>query len=295
MPTLVCGIVDVFAERRLEGNPLAVVEGGDHLSSEVMRSIAREFNQAETTFILKPDTPSVDWKLRSFTAAGMEVFGAGHNALGAWLWLGYRGRLGDLAVARVFRQQIGEAVLPVRVELRGDLIHGAMGQSPLALGDVLPDIAPLAAALRLAHDLFVSRPAPRVASTGAGHLMVRVCDREAVDRAAPDPERLLRAMGNQIDQGCYLYALDESPGANTAYARFFNPSVGLVEDPATGSAAGPLAAYLLQQGLLGTQEVLKVEQGTKMGRRSLLTVGFTPNAELSGPGVMVMEGKLHVP
>jgi len=106
---------------------------------------------------------------------------------------------------------------------------------------------------------------------------------------------LLRAMGNAIDQGCYVYALDEAPGAKSAYARFFNPSVGLLEDPATGSAAGPLAAYLLQQGVLEEQAVLKIEQGTRMGRRSLLTVGFTPDAELSGPGVMVMEGKLHAP
>lgn len=293
MATLVYGIVDVFAERRFEGNPLAVVEGGDDLSDVAMRAIAREFNQSETTFILKPDAPAADRRLRSFTAGGVEVFGAGHNALGAWLWLGYKNHLGDLAQARTFHQQIGDVVLPVRVERQGQLLHGAMVQSPLSLGESLEDIGSLATSLGLQQHEFLSDPMPRVASTGAAHALVRLRSREAVDRAEPQASLLLRALGEELDRGCYLYALEGDRGTRTAYARFFNPSVGLLEDPATGSAAGPLAAYLRQQGLLGEQHVLRIEQGTRMGRRSLLTVGFTPDAELSGPGVLVMEGALQ--
>jgi PhzF family phenazine biosynthesis protein len=81
MPELIAGMIDVFADTPLTGNPLAVVQGGDELSDEQMRRIAGEFNQAETTFILH--SARADRKLRSFTASGAEVFAAGHNALGA--------------------------------------------------------------------------------------------------------------------------------------------------------------------------------------------------------------------
>ena len=90
--TLTAGLIDVFAETPLSGNPLAVVEGADDLSEAQMRRIAGEFNQAETTFIMRSER--ADLKLRSFTAAGSEVGGAGHNALGAWLWLAEDGKLG---------------------------------------------------------------------------------------------------------------------------------------------------------------------------------------------------------
>src|SRR6202044_2882658 len=84
--------VDVFADRPLTGNPLSLVPDADDLPEPQMRAIAREFNQSETTFVLRPTVssgpgPTATWRLRSFTPIGAEVFGAGHNALGAWIWL----------------------------------------------------------------------------------------------------------------------------------------------------------------------------------------------------------------
>ena len=90
MPELIAGLIDVFADEPLTGNPLAVVQAADELSEEQMRQLAGEFNQAESTFIL--ESTRADRKLRSFTASGAEIFGAGHNALGAWLWLGEQPR-----------------------------------------------------------------------------------------------------------------------------------------------------------------------------------------------------------
>ena len=89
MPELIAGLIDVFADEPLTGNPLAVVQTADELSEGQMQKVAGEFSQAETTFIL--ESTRADRKLRSFTASGVEVFGAGHNALGAWLWLGEHG------------------------------------------------------------------------------------------------------------------------------------------------------------------------------------------------------------
>ena len=84
-------LVDVFASQPLTGNPLALVTDADGLAEPQMRAIAREFNQSETTFLLRPSLAGATWRLRSFTPIGAEVAGAGHNALGAWLWLAAAG------------------------------------------------------------------------------------------------------------------------------------------------------------------------------------------------------------
>jgi trans-2,3-dihydro-3-hydroxyanthranilate isomerase len=104
-------IADVFATGPLTGNALAVVPDADALDVATMRALAREFNQSETTFRCTPTVPAADWRLRSFTAAGHEVGGAGHNALGAWLWLAHAGRVG----AGTHAQQLGDDVLAVEV------------------------------------------------------------------------------------------------------------------------------------------------------------------------------------
>lgn len=289
MERFVAGLIDVFAETPLTGNPLAVVEGADALPDEQLRSIAREFNQAETTFIMR--SSRADRKLRSFTASGAEVFGAGHNALGAWLWMAEHGDLGALETPRVFTQEIGAEVLPITLERRDGHIHGRMTQSPLKLSDPFTAIGPLAEALALRVEDVCATPAPRVADTGAGHLHVRIRDNAAVDRARPSAEKLLDVLAAAGAEGCYIYAFDfDAP--QRAYARFFNPTVGLWEDAATGTAAGPLCAYLGSLGMLAADNALVIEQGALMGRRSALHVRLGPDPELSGSGVVVMRGEM---
>lgn len=291
MTGLTAGLIDVFAEMPFNGNPLAVVEGADALSDAQMRRVAGEFNQAETTFLLR--STRADWRLRSFTASGEEVFGAGHNALGAWLWLAEEGKLGALETTRTFHQEIGQDVLPIVLERREGVVHGRMRQAPLRLLSPLSDLGPLAHALGLEIADILTTPAPRPAYTGATHLLVRVRDAVAVDRAAPIHQELLGVLRGAGAEGCYVYAHDaQAPEA--AYARFFNPTVGLWEDSATGTAAGPLAAYLGREGML-RHDALTIEQGVKLGRRSLLTVRLTPEPELSGTGVVVLRGLMKMP
>jgi PhzF family phenazine biosynthesis protein len=287
---LVAGLIDVFADAPLTGNPLAVVQDADELSDEQMRRIAGEFNQAETTFIVQ--STRADRKLRSFTARGAEVFGAGHNALGAWLWLGEHGDLGPLGTSLTFHQEIGTEVLPIQLEEIGGRVHGRMRQTQLRLSDPLKDAGPLAQALGLNRADLLPEPEPRPADTGAAHLMVRALNAETVDKAQPDASALLAVLREAHAEGCYLYAFDTN-APETAYARFFNPTVGLWEDAATGTAAGPLAAYLASEGLLKNNE-LAIEQGTKMGRRSILRVRITPEPELSGTGVVVLRGLIRI-
>jgi trans-2,3-dihydro-3-hydroxyanthranilate isomerase len=284
---LVAGLIDVFADTALSGNPLAVVEGADTLTDTQMRRIAGEFNQAETTFVMHSDR--ADLKLRSFTAAGAEVGGAGHNALGAWLWLAEEGKLGPIQGPRLFSQEIGEEVLPIELRSVEGRIFGRMKQSRLKLGPALTDLMPLTAALGLAPEDVLSDPAPRVADTGVAHLLIRLRGAAAVDRAEPSAKGLLKVLSAVAAEGCYVYALDSS-APDRAYARFFNPTVGLWEDAATGTAAGPLAAYLASEGLISG--AIEIEQGTKMGRRSILRVSLVPEPEISGSGIIVMRGTL---
>ena len=286
---LVAGLIDVFAEAVLTGNPLAVVEGADGLDNVTLRRIAREFNQAETTFLMKSER--ADWRLRSFTASGAEVFGAGHNALGAWLWLAQDGQLGPLSTPKTFRQEIGEDILPITLEARDGRIFGRMTQAPMRLHPPLADPPALMQALDLTPDDLMHTPPPRAVDTGAAHLMVRLRDKAAVDRAEPPAAHLLKVLKNAGAEGCYVYAFD--PVSATAYARFFNPTMGLWEDSATGTAAGPLCAYLGSENLLSGKS-LEVEQGARMGRPSLLRVTLTPEPELTGTGVMVLRGTLRI-
>lgn len=290
MRELIAGLIDVFADEPLTGNPLAVVQAADGLSEEQMRRIAGEFNQAETTFIL--ESTRADRRLRSFTTSGAEVFGAGHNALGAWLWLGEQGDLGSLSTPQTFCQEIGTDVLPIELEKIDGRVHGRMRQAALCLLDPLSNVGPLAKALGLDPREILPEPIPRPAYTGAAHLLVRVANAETVDKASPAPKELLSVLELAGAEGCYIYAFDPNP-PQKAYARFFNPTVGLWEDAATGTAAGPLAAYLAREGVVANN-VLEIEQGTKMGRRSSLRIRVNSEPELSGTGIVVLRGVLRL-
>src|SRR5882762_1379674 len=107
--------VDVFSDKPLTGNPVALVPDAEHLEESKMQAIAREFNQSETTFLLPPTRTGADWQLRSFTPAGEEALGAGHNTLGAWWWLADSGKVALEPSGGRFTQEIGDSLLPVDV------------------------------------------------------------------------------------------------------------------------------------------------------------------------------------
>jgi trans-2,3-dihydro-3-hydroxyanthranilate isomerase len=299
--------VDVFAASPLTGNPVAVVPDADQLAEAQMQAIAREFNQSETTFVLAPGLPGATVRLRSFTPIGAEVFGAGHNALGAWLWLALAGRLPADAVATSddpaapaqvggLAQQIGGDVLPVRVRREPDgSFVVSMDQSPPEFGSITGDRGALAAALGLTEaDLVPDDPA-QVVATGAGHLLVSLRDRAAVDRAVPHAAQLAEALAQVGGEGCYIYTRERPEGDEAAaYARFFNPVMGIAEDPATGTAAGPLAALLVRRGHLEAGPAV-IEQGHALGRPSRIQVRASgPSVTVSGSGLISAEGVLHL-
>jgi PhzF family phenazine biosynthesis protein len=287
--------VDVFASRPLTGNPLALVPDADRLDESQMRAIAREFNQSETTFLLRPTIQAATIRLRSFTPAGAEVGGAGHNALGAWLWLEAADRITDERSEHA--QEIEGAVLPVEIIREpGRPVTVSMDQSPPSFGASFTDRTELGLALGLDQDdLATSEPA-QVVSTGAPHLIVPLRDRAAVDRAAPDGPRLRAALATVGGEGCYLYSPEAvETGSVVAYTRFFNPTKGIVEDPATGTAAGPLVALLVASGKVADGVPAIVEQGHRLGRPSKIHVIVSGRrVRVSGSGLVVAEGKLSL-
>jgi len=301
--------IDVFAERALAGNPLPLVPDADALSDEQLRAIAREFNQSETTFLCRPTAAGADARLRSFTPAGVEVGGAGHNAMGAWIWLAGSGRLDPGRDA--FVQQIGDDLLPLRVSTADGVVRVTMEQSPPRFPGRFADREALAAALGLpaggvaadglaadglaAHGLAADRP-PEVGDTGAEHLLVQATTREAVDAAVPDHAALRAVLAAAGGEGCYLYTTGVDPSSGThAYARFFNPTVGIAEDPATGTAAGPLAALLVRDGFAAAGSPVVIEQGRSMGRPSRIVVTVDGDrVALTGAGVMAAAGTLFL-
>lgn len=297
--------VDVFADEPLTGNPLAVVADADDLDAATMGRIAREFNQAETTFVHRPTRAGAAWRLRSFTPGAVEVFGAGHNALGAWWWLADSGRLPLTSGRTRFGQEIGPEVLPVDIDAEaGRPVRIAMTQGRPVFGAVHENPAALAAALRLdVDDLTVPHPGggagmlpAQVVSTASPHLLVPVRSRAAVDRAAPDSDRLAAELASVHGEGCYLFSLDPIAPDAAAYTRFFNPTVGIVEDAATGTAAGPLARQLVAFGLVADGSRVVLEQGYALDRPSRIEVAVSGDEiVIAGRGVVTAEGMLTLP
>lgn len=284
--------VDVFAETPLTGNPLALVPGADGLSEREMWAIAQEFNQSETTFLVAPSAAGADHRLRSFTAAGVEVLGAGHNAMGAWIWLADTGVLPS--DRHEFAQQIGDDVLPVWIA------RTEAGRSRVTMRQAAPrflhsttEPTGFAEALGLTPAALADRSA-EVVWTGAEHLMLGLRTRADVDAAAPEPARLRVLLAGVGAEGCYVFTTEGGPDGADAYARFFNPTVGIVEDPATGTAAGPLAALLARDGEARGGSI-RILQGQAMGRPSILDVAVDGDrVDLSGSGLVVADGVLRL-
>jgi len=294
--------VDVFTDRVLAGNPLAVVFDAAGLADGEMQSIAREMNLSETTFLLPPTRPDCAARVRIFTPA-REVPFAGHPTIGTSWVLATEGLLPRGATRFLLEEGIG----PVEVELEGEPTRPSflwMRHGEATFGPERSDRSALAAALGLdVADLLPGAPI-RPGSTGNTFLYVPLRDRAAVDRAALDVPRILAAMGDGPRMGVFVFAPDPDPTVGRVYSRMFAPHTsGVPEDPATGSASGPLGAYLVEHGLVAAAPSVDIvsEQGTRMGRQSFVHIRIAMSAEritelrVGGSVVPVMDGRLQLP
>ncbi|HEV7806193.1 MAG TPA: PhzF family phenazine biosynthesis protein [Solirubrobacteraceae bacterium] len=277
--------LDVFTSTPLTGNQLAVVHDADTVDDATMLAFARETRFSETTFVQTATAPGADYRNRIWTMPG-EIAFAGHPSLGT-----------AVAVARVrgvqqarYVQQTHAGNQPVEVRLDGDAARASMLQEPPTFGDEPPSDDVMATAGLRAVDAHPDLPA-QVVSTGAVQLIAPLRDREALERVAVDVRALrtlLEPLGAVV---LYLVAVD--PDAGCAHARAFFPGVGeLVEDPATGSAAGPLLAYLHERA---DTRSLTIRQGDEIGRPSRLDCTWAEDRpRVAGDVVVVADGHVSL-
>jgi trans-2,3-dihydro-3-hydroxyanthranilate isomerase len=279
-------LVDVFTDRPLAGNQLCVIPDPVDLPGSDMQAIAAEIGFSETTFVT--EAGGRRYSMRIFTP-GAELPFAGHPSLGTAFVLTSEGRVEAPVV-----QVVGAGEMEIEVDL--ELGFARMRQLPPRFGPFLDDLELVARAATLeAADLHPDLR-PRIVSTGLPHLVVPVAEPHTVVRARPDPEALAALLTDTGADGYYLMALT---GEGRAKARMFATGLGIVEDAATGSAAGPLGAYLVEQGVV-EPGLITISQGIEMGRPSTLFVDVEADAEgwtvYVGGGVSkVGEGEFDLP
>jgi trans-2,3-dihydro-3-hydroxyanthranilate isomerase len=278
-------IVDVFTPRPLAGNQLCVVPQPDGLEGATMQALASEIGFSETTFVTAADGDR--YAMRIFTP-DEEIPFAGHPTLGTAFVMVREGRVTSPATQVV-------AAGEIRVEV--DLESGTawMTQLPPSFAPPFDDRELVARAAGLTtEDLDPDLPV-QVVSTGLPPLLVPVRDLDTLRRARIDQPLVAEACARSNAEELYLFAVHEAG----VTARFFGPTAGIVEDPATGSAAGPLGAYLAANGLAGLPGSVTVFQGEQVGRPSELHLEVTPEGESwrvrVGGGVrFVGEGAFHL-
>lgn len=274
-------LVDVFCERPLQGNQLCVVPDAAGLDAATMQALAREIGFSETTFVTEAGGDR--FAMRIFTPA-QELPFAGHPTLGTAFVLAREGRIRTPAL-----QVVAAGEFRVDVDLAAG--RARMRQLPPVFGPRLEDRALAARAAGLApEDLREDLPL-EVVSTGLPHLIAPVRDAWALRRATRVGELVAEVCAAVGASSMYLFA--ETAGA--VLARMFDPELGIGEDPATGSAAGPLGAYLARYGLIGVPGSVRIRQGEQVGRPSLLEVEVAAEAsgyrvEVGGGVVVVGEG-----
>jgi trans-2,3-dihydro-3-hydroxyanthranilate isomerase len=295
--------VDVFTGRRFGGNPLAVFPDARGLSDDEMQSLAAEFNLSETTFVLPPSDAANTARVRIFNRTREMAF-AGHPNVGTG-WV-----LADLGRARgsVLRFEEIAGLVEVQVERHRNQLRAITiaAPQPLSLGTEMPaDLLASCVGLK-ARDIVVKAHRPVVASVGNPFLVAEVSP-AALSRAAPHTERFREVAPafpvfgpNRLP--FYLYARDgagkDTRNGERLRARMFSPLSGTVEDPATGSAATPLAALLLSL-TNDAKRRYRITQGVEMGRPSLLlctaqraTDGI--RATVGGTCVPVLKGEISL-
>jgi trans-2,3-dihydro-3-hydroxyanthranilate isomerase len=252
--------VDVFTERPLAGNQLAVVLDADGLGADRMQAIAREFNFSETAFVTS-SLAGCDWRVRIFTPVE-ELPMAGHPTIGTAVVLEALGRVSDRTV---FELGVGPTPVSVRPG------WAEMEQRPPTFGAEHSDPAALAEALSIdGEEITATGLAPQSVSTGLAYLVVPVRSLDAVRRLTPRPDELRTALAGFPGAAAYCFSREVEQAGSDAHCRMFARHLGVVEDPATGSAAGPLACYLARYAEGDGPIRFRFEQGFEIGRPSLL-------------------------
>lgn len=294
---------DVFTARPFEGNQLAVFVDARGLDTRTMQVLTNEMNFAESTFVLPAEGAGTDVRMRIFTPA-REMPMAGHPTIGTTFALAALGVIPRGAARWVFGLNVGPT--PVALE------WGGHGLAAAWMDQGRPTFkTPVVAALDVVDAIHADRAAwtatglpVEEASCGAAFFYVPLATRAAVDACEPDGAamRRLRSAFPEGHVGAFVFTAEPGPDGATVYSRMFAPEAGVVEDPATGGASGPLGGYLVRHGVVPVSQAPPIvsAQGVKMGRPSRLHVRVeaTSPADIArvhvgGSAVSVGEGTIR--
>ena len=295
---------DIFTSRVFGGNPLAVFPDARKLPEESLQQIAREFNLSETVFIYPPSDDAHTRRLRIFTPAA-EIPFAGHPTVGAAFVLA---TLGEIALTEpetrvVFEEGVG----PVPVLMR---VSGGKPVFTQLTTAVRPEVGPPTPGRSILADILSLEPAdilggmmaPQAVSCGLPFLIVPLKDRDAVRRAKVRLDHWESSLRLYWAPEILVFARDPELDGSDIRARVFVPGLSVPEDPATGSAAAALGAYLAARDTTSATSLrYVVEQGFEMGRPSILELevekedGAITSVRVGGEAVMVSEGEISIP
>ena len=294
--------LDVFTDRPLEGNQLAVFPEPAGLDTALMQAVTREMNFSECTFVFPPERGG-DIKMRIFTP-GSELPMAGHPTIGTTFALAAEGVIAQGRTDFVF--ELGVGPTPVSLEWNaGALSFAWMTQQLPTFGGVIEDRRALAMAIGLSDSDLPERLQAEVVSCGVPFLFVPVATRRAIDAVSVDRKALARCCrdAGMEELPAFFFTTDGQPedgAAQTVYSRMLATGFGITEDPATGGASGPLGCYLLHHQVVtpeAARNILSL-QGVAMLRPSRIhisidsTDGTITRVRVGGRSVMVGRGEL---
>ena len=293
--------LDVFTTVPLSGNQLAVFHEPGAWTADTMQDIAREMNFSETTFIYPPETQGAIARVRIFTPGG-ELPMAGHPTVGTAFALAHLGRIAPADTGIVF--DLGVGPTPVALDWRdGALAYAWMTQPRPSFGPRLDQRPQVAMSLGLQpEDLDGALPV-QVVSCGVPFAYVPLVSREAVDRTTLDRATWQRtcAAHGLAEHKVFVFALEDRGDPAVLYSRMFAPGLGVAEDPGTGSASGPLGAYLVEHGIARAPVNRFVShQGVKMQRpcridvRIALDGGAITRVEIGGAARVAGDAVLYL-
>jgi trans-2,3-dihydro-3-hydroxyanthranilate isomerase len=306
MPALRVVQVDVFTDKPLCGNPLAVILDGQGLAVEQMQAIARETNLSETTFVLPPTTADADVRVRIFTPR-LELPFAGHPVVGTSYVLVTEGILPRRGEQYGIRLELAIGIIPVDIAwVGGSVTRVTMTQQTPRFLTVLPldDVGLLARGLGLdVRDIQATGLPVQLVSTGLPQLMVPVDSLQALQGVKLELS-LLQTLCERYDtHNVYAFSRETMAPWAHVHSRLFAPLAGVLEDPATGSASGALGAYLVHHRVLGGDSDvihLENEQGHELGRPSRIFIEVERRGaeiwrvRVGGHVVKVMDGTIYV-
>lgn len=268
--------VDVFTDRPFGGNPLAVFTNGRGIAAETMQAIAKEFNLSETTFVLPPEDPRNDWRVRIFTP-NTELPIAGHPTIGTSFVLALERLIERDGDPTAITLEEGVGPVPVRIEFKdGEPSYIEMSQPLPTFGPRFSESRAIAEMLSLGEEELAHADNPiEVVSCGVPFLYAHVKSLDSMRRIRLRTDIYESVMKGLSATGLFVFTLEaaHAPSAQV-HCRMFAPSEGIFEDPATGSANGPLGCYLARYGLLSPERAADFtsEQGVEMGRPSYMRV-----------------------